>query len=709
MASSPVDAFKAPLLPTAALYERKDSLASSSIPPTHRRTPSSSRLAALTPRKLLSIPVALTAACLLLYLSHARSSASRPAAFEYASRRASGLIWAGDRSLSPSSSARPVGSRIAAHAAAGSCQRPLAGVDEEEMQERFRRAERAMPVEATTRERLDEWEFEAPGWGVEPADWVKRNLETCPEYRIRPNENNQMLGNSHLTWTSMGTSRIMELRGEMISYLRRREAEGAMGPEAWGKGKGLVFTAGNADTFSRVLLTLKMLNHHLHTHLPAEIFSFPGEEPDPAVREELEALGGTLRVVDGAVKDASKQKNYHVKASAIVQSSFREVLFLDSDNIPAQSLAPADAPVPREIMELAQNKSEPWMRWTEDGKAEEVWGKPSGIWEGKAYKRLGAMFFPDYWRTQADNPIWSLIAVPCRDEWEQEAGQILVDKSRHLDALLLAEWMMDSSRAKFWYNFSDGDKDMFRFAFLALRKRWAVPGRYVSVGALPRNTMSGFCGHTMLQNDHLGKPLFVHANLLKQIPSGVGKGFAWGRHRQVRTPPSSLSLAGLPPTTSSAALEEEDPLADDDIDCDMLADVGNDGNARSAARPEGEEARNRVRRRAVMEKGIRAGFHGGWVSALCIDTRYDDPRSEEDRLTAQYSVAAASPNPDNKPLDELAREVDISWTAAPDGWEARWGDQGEVLEVVQWTDDPRLRGFEEAFFQEGGKLNGKGF
>jgi hypothetical protein len=28
----------------------------------------------------------------------------------------------------------------------------------------------------------------------------------------------------------------------------------------------------------------------------------------------------------------------------------------------------------------------------------------------------------------------------------------------------------------------------------------------------------------MLQNDHLGKPMFVHANLLKQIPSGVGPG-----------------------------------------------------------------------------------------------------------------------------------------------------------------------------------------
>lgn len=58
-------------------------------------------------------------------------------------------------------------------------------------------------------------------------------------------------------------------------------------------------------------------------------------------------------------------------------------------------------------------------------------------------------------RTGADNPIWALIGVPCRDEWEQEAGQILIDKSLHLDTLLLAQWMMDSSRFKFWMNFSD--------------------------------------------------------------------------------------------------------------------------------------------------------------------------------------------------------------------------------------------------------------
>lgn len=32
-----------------------------------------------------------------------------------------------------------------------------------------------------------------------------------------------------------------------------------------------------------------------------------------------------------------------------------------------------------------------------------------------------------------------------------QAGQILVDKAKHLDALLLAEWMMDRERFSYWF------------------------------------------------------------------------------------------------------------------------------------------------------------------------------------------------------------------------------------------------------------------
>lgn len=64
---------------------------------------------------------------------------------------------------------------------------------------------------------------------------------------------------------------------------------------------------------------------------------------------------------------------------------------------------------------------------------------------------------------------------------------------------------------------------------------------------------------------------------------------------------------------------------------------------------------------------------------------------------ARLSVASVSPNPENKTLEELANSIDICYTAAPDGWEMKFCSGDDVLEVVSWADDPRLRNFEEAF------------
>ncbi|KAM0790329.1 hypothetical protein ACM66B_003214 [Microbotryomycetes sp. NB124-2] len=544
----------------------------------------------------------------------------------------------------------------------------------------WQRASEPLSVDASFDERLAAWRS-APR--NEPSDWVARNLRTCPEYRIKPNQNSQMLDKSHMLWASMNSTQVFGLRDEMIAYLRRVYNEGKLDKQHWGNGRGLVFTAGNADTFSRVRLTLKLLRKHLKTDLPAEIFSFPGEKPDEDVRRELEELGAKLRTVDEAYRDEGRRKNYHIKSTAIIRSSFREVLYLDSDNMPAASLAPLDS------VNLKDAHGHP-IKQILRANSSETWGDPTGLWESKAYKRLGVMFWPDYWRTSADNPIWAMIGVPCRDEWEQEAGQILIDKSRHLDALLLSEWMMDSSRFNFWFNFSDGDKDMFRFAFLALRKRWGLPGRYVGVGALPRNSMTGFCGHTMLQHDHLGRPLFVHANLLKQIPSGIGPGYAWGRTRSVRLTPTSNTL---PPFESRSMPEE---LIDHDVDADMLANAQNDGRAIKF-----ENVPAPVRRRAVVEKGLRPFFHGGWVSALCIDVKWEDPRTgDEIRWARQAAMSAMVKPPSN--LDD----VDVSYTVSTDGVEMKFEDP---LSIEEWSVDSRLRDFEKTFFDEGGVLSAVGF
>lgn len=121
---------------------------------------------------------------------------------------------------------------------------------------------------------------------------------------------------------------MVDLRRELITYLRKAKLEGKMSQSAWGKGKGLVFTAGNSNTFSRVLTTMRLLTKHLDTHLPAEIFSFPGEVPSDEIRKELESLGAKLFIVENAVKDTTREKSFHIKAVSTTFSLRQSFLVL---------------------------------------------------------------------------------------------------------------------------------------------------------------------------------------------------------------------------------------------------------------------------------------------------------------------------------------------------------------------------------------------
>lgn len=105
--------------------------------------------------------------------------------------------------------------------------------------------------------------------------------------------------------------------------------------------------------------------------------------------------------------------------------------------------------------------------------------------------------------------------------------------------------------------------------------------------------------------------------------------------------------------------------------------AGNDGRAIKPAPPA-------VRRRAALENGIRAFFHGGWNSALCIDLKWEDPRTEAAINSAKRVAGAA--------LGKSADEVDVSFTASDDGLEIKWENP---LVMQEWANDPRLRDFED--------------
>ncbi|EFP86879.1 hypothetical protein PGT21_029178 [Puccinia graminis f. sp. tritici] len=465
----------------------------------------------------------------------------------------------------------------------------------------------SLPPDAQLYQRLQAWRS-API--PEPALWVQFNLQTCPDDRVGKNANYDLLKRAHLMWATMNSTHVRNKREEMIQSLEEFEREGLMSEENYGHGRGIVFTAGNVDTYSRVFLTVRMLREHMACQLPVEVFSFPSEKPDQETREAMEKLGVRFLTVQWAEKDVHRNKNFHIKASALVASSFREPLYLDSDNLPA-------------VLEP---------------------GTIESLWESKGYKKLGALFWPDYWKTHADVPVWLLIGTQCRDEWEQEAGQMLIDKSKHLDVLLLAEYMLKDW--KYWFQISDGDKDVFRYAMLALRKRWALPGRYLGAAGLSWNTLSGYCGHTMLQHDVMGRPLFIHMNLLKQIPSGISRGTTFKRTRTV-----NVKLIG------------NETEADHAIEADMLANADETGKAIL-------EAPAPVRRRAALERGLQPFLHGGGNTAICADIKWK--------------------NPGLKPTEDVPK----------------WDDP---TEIVSWNDDTRLKAFEDRYYDMGGSTTAVGF
>lgn len=108
----------------------------------------------------------------------------------------------------------------------------------------------------------------------------------------------------------MDSTHFRNKRSELIAFLRRARSDGRLSPERFGTGRGLVFTAGNADTFDRVLLTLRMFRDHLKVDMPAEIFSFPGEAPSDETRARFAEVNATLHTVDGAERDSRRKKNF---------------------------------------------------------------------------------------------------------------------------------------------------------------------------------------------------------------------------------------------------------------------------------------------------------------------------------------------------------------------------------------------------------------
>jgi hypothetical protein len=232
-------------------------------------------------------------------------------------------------------------------------------------------------------------------------------------------------------------------------------------------GRGVVIAAGGIKFQINAWVNIRMLRM-LGCELPIECWYLGPDEYNAAWAQ-------LVKRYDVACIDAYDVRKQHpharlhgweLKPYAIQHSRFREVLFLDADNVPVRD--------------------------------------PTYLFETPQFRESGAIFWPDFGRLGRDRLAWRVFGnIPYRDEWEVESGQIVVDKARCWPALELCHWYMRNSN-NFFFNHVHGDKEVFHLAWRKLGLEYAMPAR--AIDALPG---------VMCQHDFEGNRVFQHRNMRK--------------------------------------------------------------------------------------------------------------------------------------------------------------------------------------------------
>ncbi|EEY67868.1 uncharacterized protein PITG_18270 [Phytophthora infestans T30-4] len=129
---------------------------------------------------------------------------------------------------------------------------------------------------------------------------------------------------------------------------------------------------------------------------------------------------------------------FAAKVYAVYNSAFDQVLFLDADNVPVRD--------------------------------------PTFLFESEEFVRTGSVFWPDFWHPQytifhimADSLLWQLLDMKYVNMFEQESGQLLIDRRRHTATMELVNFFTFHTPNHFdQLKLVYGDKDLFRYAWIKL-------------------------------------------------------------------------------------------------------------------------------------------------------------------------------------------------------------------------------------------------
>ncbi|WPQ62317.1 hypothetical protein SIO70_28565 [Chitinophaga sancti] len=237
------------------------------------------------------------------------------------------------------------------------------------------------------------------------------------------------------------------------------------------EGKGIVICAGGITYMTCAWVNVSMLRMTGCT-LPVEIW-YTGAELNPETISAFSQLGveckNSLDYISSDIKGLS------LKPFAIMHSSFKEVLFLDADNNCVKD--------------------------------------PAYLFHDILYQAYGTIFWPDFWITEQINPIWQIIGSTDYQSTEMESGQILINKEKCWRELNLC--MYFNQKREHYYEFLLGDKDTFKFAWIALGTPYNMISRCVGTLGFEGSRKGLVYGLTMVQHDTAEDILFLHRNWLK--------------------------------------------------------------------------------------------------------------------------------------------------------------------------------------------------
>ncbi|KAG7375390.1 hypothetical protein PHYPSEUDO_001519 [Phytophthora pseudosyringae] len=229
--------------------------------------------------------------------------------------------------------------------------------------------------------------------------------------------------------------------------------------------------------------SVRTLREVLNCRLPIEIWYRMDELLRvPGALEPLKELAGMKPEGGITFRKISDRRalRFAAKVFAIYNSAFDKVLFLDADNVPVRD--------------------------------------PAFLFESEQFVRTGAVFWPDFWHPQftifhimADSLLWKLLDMRYVNMFEQESGQLLIDRRRHTATMELVNFYTFHTPSHFeQLKLVYGDKDLFRYAWIKLNVPFYMIQTPAAVAGKVVN--ESFCGMTMVQHDANGDVLFLHRN-----------------------------------------------------------------------------------------------------------------------------------------------------------------------------------------------------